>query len=721
MILLVLTLASPGLAQGRLISIEEHGSRDKRINLVFLAEGYTSGELAKFATDVQNAVNYLFSREPWLQYRSYCNIYRIEIASNESGTDNGASGGLRDTYFNSGFTTPSVSQLLTLDATGQNRAYQLLNQFVPEFDVPLVLVNDPKYGGSGGALAAASVNASGIMIVEHELGHSFAGLTDEYDVLYASYTPTEHPNATQATGRALIRWNAWIETSTPVPTPESLTYDAQVGLFEGANYRTSGWYRPHNNSLMRSLGRPVGQVNREQFVLNYYSRVSPVDDFTPAQTNQSVSTLTNLTFAVTVKQPSLSLALTTTWEVDGVLRSGVTGDSFLIPSTALGNGRHTVKATVRDPTAFVRNDPLQLLVESVSWTLDLSNQAAVAPSISLQPASPTVVVGTNVTLSVTATGTAPLSYQWRSNGVNVAGATNATLVFNNVQTNAAAIYTVFITNSAGSVTSVNAVLTVNAPPSINTQPVSLTVLTGTNVAFTVVATGTVPLSYWWRFNGVNISGATAASYTLTNVQASQAGSYSVVVTNAAGSSTSSVVALTVLLAPAITTHPANLLLLRTNPASILPAGFTVVATGTAPLRYQWRFNGASLLGATNPAFSLANVTRADNGLYSVLVSNTVGTTTSSNALLRVRVPQRLALPERLPDGRLRLVFLDDFGGMPGPNDLAFVEVQFVTNLLATNLVWARLTNTMTATNGMLLVEEPLGLSGPRRFYRVIER
>lgn len=171
-----------------LFTVEQNGSREKRINIVFLSEGYTVTDMPAFATHVNTAVSFLFSKEPWQQYRSYCNVYRIEVASNQSGCDNGntsGAGGARDTYFSAGFNTPSVTQLLTLAGTGPSLAFSLLNTHVPEYDVPIVLVNDTKYGGAGGSISVASVHASSAAVVEHEIGHSFANLADEYDVEYA--------------------------------------------------------------------------------------------------------------------------------------------------------------------------------------------------------------------------------------------------------------------------------------------------------------------------------------------------------------------------------------------------------------------------------------------------------------------------------------------------------------------------------------------------------
>ncbi len=362
------------------MTVQDNGPRALRINIVFLSEGYTAADMPNFATHVNSAINFLFSKEPWQQYRSYCNVYRIEIASNQSGTDNGntsGANGTRDTYFSTGFNTPSVAQLLTLAGNGSSRAYTLLNAHVPEYDLPVVLVNDTKYGGSGGSISVASVNSSSAAVVEHEIGHSFANLADEYDTEYALYTPYETANSTQQTSRNLIKWNHWIDASTPVPSPETSAYDNLVGLFEGCMYRTVGWYRPHNNSLMRNLFRPCGAVNREQFVLQYYSRISPIDASSPGAANRNITQPESLSFTVTPKAPSSGVALLTSWKIDSTVQAA-TGAAFDTISDNLGNGSHTVTATVHDPTAFVRLDPTGLLDDSVIWSFTLSNQLPIS-------------------------------------------------------------------------------------------------------------------------------------------------------------------------------------------------------------------------------------------------------------------------------------------------------------------------------------------------------
>jgi hypothetical protein len=160
------------------------------------------------------------------------------------------------------------------------------------------------------------------------------------------------------------------------------------------------------------------------------------------------------------------------------------------------------------------------------------------PAIGTQPQNLTVNQGNSAMFTVVASGTAPLSYQWRFNGANIAGATASSYTRNNAQTNDAGNYSVVITNSVNSITSSNAALTVNVPPAITSQPQSVTTNLGSDVTFTVAATGTAPLSYFWQFNGSTIPGATVNSYTRTNVQPADVGAYSVIVSNVAGTATS---------------------------------------------------------------------------------------------------------------------------------------------------------------------------------------
>jgi hypothetical protein len=160
------------------------------------------------------------------------------------------------------------------------------------------------------------------------------------------------------------------------------------------------------------------------------------------------------------------------------------------------------------------------------------------PTLTNQPQSQTVTAGSTATFVVAATGTPPLSYQWRKDGINILGANATNLMLINVQATNAGNYSVLVTNSAGTVTSSNALLAVLVVPVISVQPVGLSVFQGQKAAFDVTATGGA-LAYHWRKNGTNLSGGLSAVYSITNTQPADVGNYSAVVSNTAGSVTSS--------------------------------------------------------------------------------------------------------------------------------------------------------------------------------------
>jgi len=175
--------------------------------------------------------------------------------------------------------------------------------------------------------------------------------------------------------------------------------------------------------------------------------------------------------------------------------------------------------------------------------------------------------------------------------------------------------------------------TVTGTPVLATQPQNQSVGVGGTATFTVTASGTAPLTYQWQKNGTNISGATNATLTLSNVQSTSAGSYTVTVANTAGSATSTAATLTVTGPLSIATQPVNQ---TVNVGSA--ATFTVAASGTAPVNYQWTKDGTAISGATGANYSINSAQLSDGGLYAVTVTNSAGTVTSNNATLIVTPP-----------------------------------------------------------------------------------
>jgi hypothetical protein len=352
--------------------------------------------------------------------------------------------------------------------------------------------------------------------------------------------------------------------------------------------------------------------------------VAPTITSQPA--NQTVTAVQTATFsAVATGTAPLSYQ----WQKNGANISGAISASYTTPATTSIDNGSTFQVVVGNSAGSVTSSAATLTV----------NPAAVAPTITTQPANQTVTAGQTATFAVAAIGTAPLSYQWQKNGANISGVTSSSYTTTaTTSTDNGSTFRVVVTNSAGNATSSAATLTVNpasVAPTITMQPANQTVTVGQTGTFSMVATGTAPLSYQWQKNGVNIGGATAASYATSATTSTDNGSaFAVVVSNTAGTVTSNTATLTVnpaAVAPTITTQPANQTVTAGQTAT-----FAVVATGTAPMSYQWQKNGMAISGAISASYTTPATTSTDNGaIFVVFVSNSAGNATSNTATLTV--------------------------------------------------------------------------------------
>ncbi len=223
-----------------------------------------------------------------------------------------------------------------------------------------------------------------------------------------------------------------------------------------------------------------------------------------------------------------------TWQVNGIVMAQRTNTSaYTSGNVMIGyfDGFNSIASPAADSFAIFDNVRVYT--------------GAVAPVITNQPISLTVTQGVSAAFSVKAGGTSPLTYQWRLNGTNIGGATASSYTRIAATTNDAGNYSVGITNAGGGLLSSNALLTVLVPPGITLQPLGRVVKVGSNVTFTVNATGTAPLGYQWKFNTGDLPGATNSTYTRVNAQTNDSGNYSVVITNLAGTAISSNAVLTV--------------------------------------------------------------------------------------------------------------------------------------------------------------------------------
>ncbi|HYE32574.1 MAG TPA: immunoglobulin domain-containing protein, partial [Methylomirabilota bacterium] len=277
---------------------------------------------------------------------------------------------------------------------------------------------------------------------------------------------------------------------------------------------------------------------------------------------------------------------------------------------------------------------------SASAALELLVHTPVA--ITQQPIDLLVKQGDRATFSVGVTGSAPISYEWFFNGQSLTNETNATLVINSAQLANDGRYRVRVTNPAGEVqVSREALLTVAVRPVITRQPASQRAFPGSEVVLEVVISGTAS-RYQWLKDNQEIFGATNATLVLSGVASDHSGSYHVDISNFAGSATSDPAIVTVLTPPNIVVHPTSQDILAGRPHTL-----AVTVTGTEPLTYQWRKNGADLPGATSRTLTLDNpqntAASTDSGDYSVLVYNDAGASISEPASIFVVTPVAMTL------------------------------------------------------------------------------
>jgi hypothetical protein len=295
-------------------------------------------------------------------------------------------------------------------------------------------------------------------------------------------------------------------------------------------------FPPVTGRYVRMYGtQRATQYGYSLFEFQIYASTAPT--ITTQPVNESVNAGSTATFTVTA---SGNGTLTYQWYENGAAISGATSPSYTTPALALTDNGEQYSVTVSDPGGTVTSTAATLAVTALT----------AAPAITTQPANQSVTAGSAATFRVTATGTAPLTYQWLENGASIAGATSSnyttpvlTLANNGEQ------YSVKVSNAAGTITSAAATLMVTAlsgAPAIITQPVSRTTTVGTTATFTVAANGTAPFTYQWYENGAAISGAIAASFTTPMLASTDNGEqYTVTVTNASGAITSAAATLTV--------------------------------------------------------------------------------------------------------------------------------------------------------------------------------
>ncbi len=354
------------------VTLVNNGSSSNRVDLVFIGDGYTAGEIATtYSNHVSSMVSYLFGNasNPLSRYASYFNVHRVNVISNQSGADIPQSGITRDTALNATYRYDGTTdRLLYFNASLANAAVNtaLVGTGI-DVNMRVGIVNESVYGGGGGQWAVyAGGNSLAPEIAVHELGHSFAQLADEY-FSPGTYSGPEPSAANVTTSPATGKWDRWLDYNDPNSNI------GPIGYYEGGQYVSNGIYRPSLDSIMRNLNRPFDAVGREALIRSIYDDVNPLD----AWLSEATILDQNGSAWVDVVDPTL---IDVDWFIDGNLLTAA-GEMINIGQLGLAPGNYTLTAKAYDNLldhAFT-GDGLDwwrlapgALTQSVSWNLAIT-------------------------------------------------------------------------------------------------------------------------------------------------------------------------------------------------------------------------------------------------------------------------------------------------------------------------------------------------------------
>ena len=310
--------------------------------------------------------------------------------------------------------------------------------------------------------------------------------------------------------------------------------------------------------------------------------------------------------------------ITYEWMFEGEKIIGATSASLsLVDLNAASAGNYQVVVT--NPAGSVLSDVAAVAVDT-------------APAITSLTNSTSAIAGSNVEMSVSASNSLTMSFQWKRDGISITGAVSNSLTLSSVGSTDAGDYTVEVTNTVGTTVSAVIQISVISPPTITGSPSGKTIGQSARLLLSVSAVGE-SLEYQWYKNGGKISGGTGSAYSISAVTSSDSGSYHVTVSNAAGSATSETASVTVVAPPVIQTQPTGGAVLVGGDISL-----SVEAIGSGTVSYQWRQDGVVLDGQTQTSLDLVGLKLSDEGSYSVEVSNEAGITNSQSVDVRVLTP-----------------------------------------------------------------------------------
>lgn len=242
----------------RITKLHYSGNVSKKLDVVIIADGYALKDSIKMRDDMKKITSYLIGAEPYKKNKKKINVWGVETISEQSGISNPLTNKFLNTAVGSSFNTIETDRyLMTLE--NKKLHDQLINA---QYDQIIIMCNTTKYGGGGiynFYCTAAAGNFTLNYIINHEFGHSFVGLGDEYytsEVSVENFYPLNiepwEPNLTTLVNFER-KWKKLLNKKTPIPTPAEEKYNKTVGVYEGGGYMWKGIYRPYIDCTMKSL------------------------------------------------------------------------------------------------------------------------------------------------------------------------------------------------------------------------------------------------------------------------------------------------------------------------------------------------------------------------------------------------------------------------------------------------------------------------------------
>ncbi|MDO6760876.1 M64 family metallopeptidase [Tamlana sp. 2_MG-2023] len=354
-------------------AIKISGNDDKKINIVFLSEGYQASEMDKFLANATSFTNTFFNTSPFREYADYFNVYALKVPSNESGADHpGTATDLTepahpisdvDTYFNATYDAYNRHRLLYYEIDGnaandtETKIINVLADNFPMYDQGLVLVNSSHYGGSGGDFPVTYNGYWGPYVAMHEIGHSLFNLLDEY--YPGDDLAREGINMTQETDPTQVRWKNWYNVN-------------KAGVHQHYSETTpKDWYKPNKGTcIMESVDKPFCSVCKEGIIEKIHELTNPIDSYSPNNTTVDAENFP-IEFELQLTTPNPN-TLKNRWNLNA-FEFATDMESVFITEADLLKGTNALTVVVTDDSNLLMIDNHERVHAYIAnWTINYS-------------------------------------------------------------------------------------------------------------------------------------------------------------------------------------------------------------------------------------------------------------------------------------------------------------------------------------------------------------